>query len=233
MVRESDFYLKSNYCALTGTEGSLKIHNRMIKFLKLVTMSLTLNLGLAADESAPSQTWILDNLDEIGGHRVTVAGNPKVISTAHGKAIEFNGVDDALFLEVNPLAGMDTFTVEVIFRPYADGPKEQRFFHMQEVDSGNRVLFETRLLDNNRWFSDTFVQSNLINNVIYAEDKTHQLDRWYHDAIVVDGANFINYIIKVGPPVAGRPPRRSLRAVLPHKAPRSCLPSTNLFLLKY
>jgi len=28
--------------------------------------------------------------------------------------------------------------------------------------------------------------------------------------------------IKVEPPVAQRPPRRSLRAILPHRAPRNC-----------
>jgi hypothetical protein len=37
---------------------------------------------------------------------------------------------------------MSEFTVEVVFNPYVDGAPEQRFFHMQEDDSEDRVMFE-------------------------------------------------------------------------------------------
>src|SRR5215472_13154357 len=76
--------------------------------------------------------WRFDRLDRIGGHPVTVLGSPKIIDTPQGKAIEFNGVDDALFLDVHPLSGATVFTWEVIFRPDRDGRPEQRFFHLQE-----------------------------------------------------------------------------------------------------
>ena len=56
--------------------------------------------------------WRLDNLDRIGGHPVTIEGEPKVIDTPNGKAIEFDGVDDAIFLNVHPLQGMAAFTGE-------------------------------------------------------------------------------------------------------------------------
>jgi hypothetical protein len=168
------------------------IVSRMINHFTLAIVGLF--LGLKASQGARSETWILDNLKTIGGHEPTVAGSPRIIDTAYGKAIEFDGVDDALFLEVNPLAGMDTFTIEVLFSPYADGPKEQRFFHLQEADSDNRVLFETRLIEHDQWFSDAFIQTNQTSNVIYAEDHAYDLDRWYLDVIVVDGKNFRNYV---------------------------------------
>ena len=38
-----------------------------------------------------------------------------------GKAVEFGGVEDALFLKVHPLEGAETFTWRVIFRPDAGG----------------------------------------------------------------------------------------------------------------
>jgi len=140
------------------------------------------------------QVWQLDNLVNIGGHPVEVVGEPQVIETPEGNALEFDGVDDAIFLNVHPLAGWDIFTVEVIFKPYADGLKEQRFFHMQEADTNERVMFETRLTDDNRWFLDTFIRSGEGNHTMYAEDHKHPIGPWYHAAIVVDGKTFKHFV---------------------------------------
>lgn len=138
--------------------------------------------------------WHLDNLESIGGHQLTVVGNPRVIDTPAGKAIEFDGIDDALFLYTNPLAGWTQFTVEVIFRPDADGASEQRFFHMQENESESRVMFETRLIEGDRWFLDTFIQSGEQKIVNYAQDHLHPVDQWVHAAIVVDGKSFKHFV---------------------------------------
>lgn len=141
-----------------------------------------------------STVWHLDNLEAIGGHPLSVAGNPRVIETPAGKAIAFDGIDDALFFEVHPLSGWTQFTVEVIFRPDADGAAEQRFFHMQENESDSRVMFETRLVEGNRWFLDTFIQSGEQKVVNYAQDHLHPVDQWVHAAIVVDGKSFRHFI---------------------------------------
>ena len=92
-----------------------------------------------------SDVWNFDSIAQIGGHAVTAEGHPRVIATAAGKAVEFGGVDDALFLDVHPLAGAATFTWEVIFRPDVGGAAEQRFFHFQENDTVSRMLFEIRV----------------------------------------------------------------------------------------
>ena len=91
-----------------------------------------------------AETWAIDNLDSIGGHTPAVLGNPHVNSESH--AIEFNGTDDAIFLDVSPLAGARTWTWEVIFRPAPNGAPEQRFFHFQENNTDNRMLFEIRII---------------------------------------------------------------------------------------
>src|SRR5688572_6738161 len=65
--------------------------------------------------SSMSETWTFDRLDRLGTHKTTLLGQPRVVNTPEGKAIEFDGVDDAIFLEVHPLAGAETFTWEVIF----------------------------------------------------------------------------------------------------------------------
>ncbi len=149
----------------------------------------------AVPEAGPDPvTWRLDNLEEIGGHPVTVVGEPKLIDTPAGKAIEFDGIDDAIFLDVHPLAGMKQFTVEIVFKPYADGAAEQRFFHMQEDESESRVMFETRLVDGNYWFLDTFIKSGDQSVVLYAEEDTHEIGQWQHAAIVVDGETMRHYV---------------------------------------
>lgn len=93
-----------------------------------------------------------------------------------------------------PLPGMSEFTVEVIFNPYVDGAPEQRFFHMQENDSEDRVMFETRLVEDGLWFIDTFIKSGETNIPLFAEEHKHQIGPWYHAAIVVDGQRFEHYV---------------------------------------
>ena len=89
-------------------------------------------------------------------------GHPRVIETPLGKAVEFNGVDDGLQIDIHPLAGAETFTWEAIFRPDG-GNAEQRWFHLEEnpatgSDADNRMLFEIRVIDG-RWCLDAFNQA--------------------------------------------------------------------------
>lgn len=153
-------------------------------------------LMMAADESI---TWNFDRIDTIGGHAVTVLGHPRVIDTPRGKAVELNGVDDALFLNVHPLAGAREFTWEVIFRPDAGGAPEQRFFHLQEVDANTgkdtntRMLFEIRLAGGN-WFLDSFALSPSGSKALFNQDHLHPVGAWYHAAAVYDGKVFSNYV---------------------------------------
>lgn len=149
----------------------------------------------AADAAPPAVIhWKLDNLETVGGNRVELFGEPKLIETPRGRAVEFDGVDDGLLLEVHPLAGFEQFTAEVIFRPAAEGPKEQRFFHMQAADSEDRVMFETRLTSSGEWFLDTYIKSGEAGATLYAEDHRHPIGPWYHAALVVDGKEMRHYV---------------------------------------
>jgi hypothetical protein len=141
---------------------------------------------------AGAEVWTFDRLDRLGNHPTKVVGNPHVIDTPAGKAIEFDGVDDAIFVDVHPLAGAKAFTWEVIFRPDSGGAREQRFFHMQEKGTETRLLFETRLVDG-KWFLDSFAHSGE-SKALMNRQKLHPLDRWYHVAMVYDGKQFRNYV---------------------------------------
>jgi len=166
--------------------------------MRLVIALVLLCPRSAVPADGPSQeVWMFDRLDAIGGHPATVAGHPRVIDTPHGKAIEFDGVDDALFLNVHPLAGAATFTWEAIFRPDG-GNVEQRWFHLEEnpasgADTDNRMLFEIRVLDG-RWCLDAFNRSGEAQKALLNRQHLHELGSWHHVAAVYDGAEFRSYV---------------------------------------
>ena len=156
---------------------------------------LTFVLVLFANASfSQSVVWDLKKTNKIGGHKTTVVGQPKVIKTDQGKAIEFDGVDDGIFIETNPLAGAKTFTIEAWFRPDADGPAEQRWLHVEDLENvESRAMLETRV-SKDLWFLDTFLKSGDNRLPLFAENFKHPTGRWYHVALVYDGAEMRHYI---------------------------------------
>jgi hypothetical protein len=156
-------------------------------------------MRMAAAPPEDGVTWRFDRIDQIGGYPTTVLGHPRVIETPAGKAIQFNGVDDAIYLDVHPLAGAETFTWEVIFHPDPGGAAEQRFFHLQErdpktgADTNTRMLFEIRLIGD-QWALDSFALSGLESRALLDRAKLHTLGAWHAAASVYDGHEFRNYV---------------------------------------
>jgi putative heme-binding domain-containing protein len=154
--------------------------------------------GLQAPRQAETTVWTFDRLENIGGHKTTVLGRPKVIDSLVGKAVEFDGVGDALFIDNHPLADAATFTWEAIFRPDG-GATEQRWFHLSEqdpvtgADTGNRMLFEIRVAGDT-WYLDSYNESGAANKALMNRDARHPLGAWYHVASVYDGKEFRNYV---------------------------------------
>jgi hypothetical protein len=151
-----------------------------------------------AKELPSMEVWTFDRLERIGGHKTTVLGDPKIVDSPVGKAVEFDGTDDALFIDNHPLAGAETFTWEAIFRPDG-GEKEQRWFHLNErdpatgADADNRMLFEIRVVDD-KWYFDAYNQSGAANKALINREALHPLGAWYHVAAVYDGKTFSNYV---------------------------------------
>lgn len=137
--------------------------------------------------------WNLRDMDAVGGHDTEIVGLPRQIESDAGTAVEFDGVGDALVVGANPLAGLERFTAEVIFQPYTGGLSEQRFFHVQENGSENRLLFETRLTDSNEWILDAFIRVDDRGYVLFDQDSRHAIGPWYHVAIVVSDGLFRSY----------------------------------------
>jgi hypothetical protein len=144
-------------------------------------------------------TWRFDNLDAIGGHATHVLGHPRLIASPYGKAVEFNGMDDALFVDNHPLAGASEYTWEVIFRPDAGGAQAQRFFHLSELDAAtgldtrSRMLFELRIV-NGQWCLDSYANSNGSLLALMNCNKLYPLGQWYRIAAVYDGKMLHSYV---------------------------------------
>lgn len=149
------------------------------------------NAGRAQEPD--QETWVFDRLDRLGKHAVMVEGTPRVIETPLGKAVEFKGSPDALFVDVHPLAGAERFTWEVVFRPDEDGGREQRFFHLQENGSQSRILFETRV-EAGQWWLDSFAMSGRVGKALIDPKLRFPCGQWYHAAAIYDGREFRNYV---------------------------------------
>jgi hypothetical protein len=158
--------------------------------VRLALMWLALASLLRA---ADPVVWRVDSLVAIGGHPVTeVVGEPKVVDGA----LEFGGTADGVYLEAIPLAGWREFTVEVLFFPATGGPEAQRFVHFQD-GPGSRLLFETRLDRDGRWWLDTFLwhtETPGRGRALIDPKLTHPTGRWYWAALRYDGRTMTSFV---------------------------------------
>ena len=165
---------------------------------KLAASALLLSIVFVCfcENSMADTVWDVNNLKLIGGHETTVLGSPKVIETDRGKAVEFDGVKDGLLVDALPLAGAEKFTLEVIFRPDANGLAAQRFLHMQENNSDNRILMLLETLPANKtlWYLDTYVRSAKGSGNLYKPTSRHRMGKWYNATLVYDGRQMQHYV---------------------------------------
>jgi hypothetical protein len=171
--------------------------SRVVFFLIAAAALLLTSRGNA--QAPQTSLWRFDNLEDIGGHPAHAVGHPRLVDSPFGKAVEFNGVDDALFVDNHPLAGASEYTWEVIFRPEQGGAQAQRFFHLSEIDAAtgrdtrSRMLFELRIVDG-QWCLDSYANSNGSLLTLMNCGKLYPLDRWYRITAVYDGKMLHSYV---------------------------------------
>jgi hypothetical protein len=158
----------------------------------LPVLGLSVLFFITSGESLFAQDWILSKLIEKPAEGIYLKGNPEIIDCPYGKAVRFNGESDGIFLHQMPLAGVEQFTIEVVFKPESGGNFEQRFFHCGEI-RGDRVLLELRATQND-WYFDAFINSGEQKMTLIDPAMLHPLDRWYHVAYVVDRGKLTTYI---------------------------------------
>jgi hypothetical protein len=128
---------------------------------------------------------------------VTVEGEPSLEFTAFGSSVEFNGVDERLLIDENPIFGAEEFTIEAVIYPYNSHEFAQapRFLHIESADSPNRrITLELRLTEDGQWYFDAFIKSDLDKYTLVEPTLTHPKDQWYHLAITYKDGVFTSYV---------------------------------------
>jgi hypothetical protein len=150
----------------------------------------------AQPASAPSETvvWRLDSPSLVGGYATDVLGAPRPVEDAGVQGLLFNGKSDGVFVPLNPIAGFEQFTIEVLFKPDGTGDEEQRFLHVQD-SNGARGLLETRLTKDRQWALDAFLSaSSKMKRTLLDRSKLHPTDQWHWVAMVCDGTKVSSYV---------------------------------------
>ena len=142
-------------------------------------------------QSPRTITWDFSGYPEI----TRILGQPQMIETPIGPAVEFDGAADGLFTDSIPISGMDELTLEVIMNQYGNANFENRYLHMGEL-SGPRIMFETRVTPENLWYADFFVVMTQGSEtaIIIDEKKTHPCDQWYNVTLVCTKDGIRGYV---------------------------------------
>ena len=138
--------------------------------------------------------WQFEELESVAGHGTEVLGSVGLEPANGGSTLSFDGVDDGLVVHSLPLAGAKEFTLEIVFRPDVGGLAEQRFLHLQEDGSENRILIETRLFEGDLWALDSYIDTPVGSHALYDASVRHKLGEWYSVALVYDGQAMRHYV---------------------------------------
>ncbi len=147
--------------------------------------------------AADTQLWAVDSVQRIAGAPVAALGNPAVVASPLGQVVRFNGRNERLLVQANPLLDAEEFTIEVLFRPddaFAISP-EPRFVHIEADDNPNRrITIELRLNDRQEWYLDAYIKSEVSQFTLIDSTKVHPIGPWYHAAISYRARTFTSYV---------------------------------------
>jgi hypothetical protein len=144
------------------------------------------------------ELWYIDTLENIGGHPTTIIGNPLVVSTDLGRAVQFDGNGDMLLVDANPLGETKEFTIEIIFKPEGAYPlnADPRFVHIQDPDDpqARRVMIELRITDENTWYLDGYMNTDNASLTLIDASLTHPVNQWMHAAVTYQNSIFTTWV---------------------------------------
>lgn len=168
-----------------------------LSILICFSCSLTID-AVCRTDTTYYKLWDIDTLENIGGYPTTITGNPQVVSTDLGRAVQFDGDGDRLLIDGNPLGDAKTFTIEIIFKPEGAYPQntDPRFVHIQDPEDAaeKRVLIELRITPENSWYLDGFMNTDIASLTLVNESLTHETGKWMHAAITYDNGIFKTYV---------------------------------------
>lgn len=170
---------------------------KFIRLSYLLLFSSLISSSLFASDTVYSELWDISNLDMIGGHEVTAFGDPQVVATEIGDAVQFDGDGDRLLVDFNPIMDAEEFTVELVFKPDACYPEnvDPRFLHIQDPDDpdAKRVMIELRVDANNQCYMDGFMKTDAGSLALIDESLVHPTEVWQHVAITYKDSTLTTY----------------------------------------
>lgn len=181
---------------------------------QILTSILALVLGLLTTACASSQSgafsagpalvdpfekgvmrYLPADLLRSEGGTVVLSGDPVITNDCpFGEAVLFDGVDDQILLQETPLAGLNSFTVEVLIRPDWGATLEPRFLHIGDPGGGDRMMLEGRLVEGGGWALDSYLRAGESWLVLLDRELQHPVGEWAHVALVVENGQAKNYM---------------------------------------
>ncbi len=146
-------------------------------------------------ETRPATVWQVDSLERIGGHPVTVLGSPRVVATPAGKAVEFDGVDDGLVLDVNAIAGLGSLHGGGRVRARSlTAPKSSASCTSKKRRPGIAPWSSCGCCPDQSWCLDTFLRHGDASLTLIDKAVVHQAGRWHAAALSFDGKTMTHYV---------------------------------------
>lgn len=175
------------------------IYQMKTRFCLLILFNFFISVSYAVEpDSSYFEVWELKSLKKISGHPVQVFGNPEIVKTERGKAIKFDGIDDRILVDNNPIGDAKEFTIEVIFKPDPafEISNQPRFIHLQDpADTlSKRVLIELRLTQKNEWYLDGYMMTDEGERTLVDQNMTHPIGEWSHAALIYKDNTLKTYV---------------------------------------
>jgi Concanavalin A-like lectin/glucanases superfamily len=172
----------------------MKSKSGSVRPMRPITLILFMCWFATGCAQQPPTVWTLEALDRIGKHVVTTSGSPSIVNDQGASSMCFQGDPDAALLNVNPIAGWNSFTIEALIKPRSAGAAEQRFLHIED-ERAARVLLELRILSPQEWALDTFLFDSPASRLTLLDrTKLHRADEWHWVALTYDGAIMTHYV---------------------------------------
>ena len=138
---------------------------------------------------------MVDNTTNIGGFTPTVMGAPTITSTDVGTAVCFDGGKDALQIASNPLAGLQTFTLQTLVYPAFTGTDDPRVIYIGGTGvNAPRVVVQMRSDISGTWHAYVTFFSAATTTTIEDTSNNHPSNQWYWLAVTYDGQTARVYV---------------------------------------
>jgi hypothetical protein len=150
-------------------------------------------------QNCESVLWNLNRSDSVENFSFSALNKlPQIIKWQNGEALSFNGIDEAVLVNANPLQDTDEFTIEAIIKPdstFNPANYEQRFIHIRNgANDDRRILLELRLYPNQTWAFDTFIKSENSRRTLIDTTKKHSADKWYNVALIYKNGIMTSFV---------------------------------------